>query len=429
MIEVELLTTETEGTFLNDTGAPQLHCRIANSLPLSVLIDTGASCAMISKSFADSIAPADSFPRTLIHQCKITFADGRSELSHSQVLLPVHLIRRGCRESLMIPFLIIPSLRRDVLFGRNALSTIGIRLQFGTPTAPPDDHVDKLPDVEINDISNEHDLFIPDEDHFTETILHSLPTLSDSTMERLVKTKLLDSSPPYPRCSTLDEVTDTLINQHANHALELLAAEGWLEFANQYYIRLLRIDPDDSDTPNQIWAFQIRWTLTSSEPSRQAWNSQRLISDLSPTHSVEWKKHIGGFTDRNWWRHHPGRSDLTSTIFPVIGKDCKTTTCRPCCDMRVVNSVSPPVSATTNSVSDSVLRLRSLLKPDSTILQFDLSKAFYKIRVDILDQNFNPFQLILKVGNDNYTSDRLVFGLSCGPAALNATQLLTSLLF
>lgn len=54
--------------------------------------------------------------------------------------------------------------------------------------------------------------------------------------------------------------------------------------------------------------------------------------------------------------------------------------------------------------------------------QYDLAKAFYKVNVGILDPNGAKFPLTLKVDHQQYTSERMVFGLSCGPTGLNATQ-------
>jgi hypothetical protein len=103
-------------------------------------------------------------------------------------------------------------------------------------------------------------------------------------------------------------------------------------------------------------------------------------------------------------------------VFPVCQDSEKSTTVRPCSDLRRRNKISPPISATTPSIQEATLQLRGFLdfKKDHEVRQFDLAKAFYKIAVR------DP--VTLKVGNSFFVSDRLVFGLSCGPAALNASQ-------
>jgi len=113
---------------------------------------------------------------------------------------------------------------------------------------------------------------------------------------------------------------------------------------------------------------------------------------------------------------------LSAVVFPVTQSDEKTTTVRPCSDSRRLNSASPTISETTKSVADAVIALRTSLKPGHEIRQYDLAKAFYKIKIRITDIDGERYHPVLKVGQNRFTSERLVFGLSCGPAGLNASQ-------
>jgi hypothetical protein len=75
------------------------------------------------------------------------------------------------------------------------------------------------------------------------------------------------------------------------------------------------------------------------------------------------------------------------------------------------------------SVAQAVWKLRSQIRPGDVVHQLDLAKAFYRITT-IVKSEGERVPLLLKIGNSRYISDRLVFGLSCGPQGLVCSQLI-----
>jgi hypothetical protein len=55
--------------------------------------------------------------------------------------------------------------------------------------------------------------------------------------------------------------------------------------------------------------------------------------------------------------------------------------------------------------------------------QLDLAKGFYRIHT-VVKSDASRIPLVLRIGNEQFVSDRLVFGLSCGPQALICSQLI-----
>ena len=402
-----------------DNGeSPELECEIGN-LKVRALLDTGASCSIIDEKILKQAYPSGSIPIGASKEHTIRFADRTECVSLKSTTLRVQFTAQGEPRSADIPFLIMPSLQRPAILGRPALQQIGVRMSFGqkqTRVAEEEEmELERKVTAEIFDISSDKELFTPDpEDPLT---LYKIASMVDKPVERQIK-KTFDEN-RY----TLDQqlTYEQQILSCSRHFLNLLMGLNWQEFADQYSIRLKVISDDDRDIQQQEFGFELRWRLQAFDAPKPSWNSQRLIDDLKNQHSVEWKDHVRGFVDKRWWVPAQQRAEITTTIFPVIQKDTKTTTCRPCADMRNVNALSPKVSAEVFSVSEAVLKLRSLLHTgDCTIKQFDLSKAFYRIRVLVLSDDGQQFPLLLKVGNQTYTSDRMVFGLSVGPSGLNA---------
>lgn len=418
-VEVELFSIETPFhlEFEAQDEAPELECIIGLST-VHALMDSGASCSIISENILKKAYP--NAPLSNASEHKLRFADRTEIVNLKSTIIPVKFLAQGEQRTVDIPFLIMPSLQRSAILGRPALQQLGVRMSFGRKRSTIPRHEEEVLEhtkvtAEIFDISSEKELFTPDpEDPLT---LYKIVSIVDKPIERQIQ-KTFEENKYAPDRQLTEEQQ---ILRCSRHFLNLLMGLNWQEFADQYYIRLKTINDIEKDISKQEFGFELRWRLQAFDAPKPSWNSQRLIDDLKSQHSNEWQDHVKGFVDKNWWVPTQERADITTTIFPVIQKDTKTTTCRPCADMRNVNALSPKVSAEVFSVSDAVLKLRSLLqKGDCVIKQFDLSKAFYRIRVNVETDEGQSFPLLLKVGNQAYTSDRMVFGLSVGPSGLNA---------
>ena len=438
-IEVDVLTTKVEEpSDMMEDAPPMLKCRIGESKPMEVLVDTGASCAIISSDFASQVAPIEKFPRQCGVHYRLKFANASFEDTNQSVSLPVEYNRKGKKVTKHINFLIARELRGRVILGRAALRVIGVQLTFGTSPDDSEGEVDtnageaeipvddplRIP-VEICFASAEHEFFVSEGDEFSKLYQsQSGSQLEDTTWSKDVHRRLV-ANPFEPRQTDKSPDAEE-VERCAVHHLDSIAALGWIEFSNKYHIRLRRVASNTNlDTVRQKFLFEVSWTLTGDDPSKKPWNSFGLVKGLSPRHRDEWNDHVRGFTEKQWWIPSKEDTPLSATLFPVIAKDTKTTKCRPCCDMRSVNSVSPKVSARSSSVAESVLKLRSTLSKGATVAQYDLNKAFYRIHVIVSDSNGDDFQLILKVGATSYVSDRLVFGLAVGPSSLNTSQQIT----
>ena len=328
VVEVEIRTAEADKLNLTeqvievdqdqiaDIASPMtLPCRIAESETIHALMDTGATCALISNSFANAIAP----------------------------------------------------------ISRSALCEIGITLRFKDSSKPPPDIPyegggTQFIEVEACSVSADQDFFVPDDEAFQDQVYRQ-PTLVDSSLERSIR-ELLDECLPVTNTVSrvIDEVSDDQIRTYISRGFEVISMAGWLPFADRYSINVTPVkDKFKRDCSDQEFFFTVRWQLTADEPIHKPWNSERSISGLDDSHRSEWDEHVDDFKHKEWWTPYSGHSNLTSTLFPVIQKDSKTTKTRPCADMRTLNSISPRVSAKTYSVSESVLQLRSFLKAYSYV--------------------------------------------------------------
>ena len=420
VVEVQILSVECEEM----DEPPMLTCSIGDCNDLRVLLDTGASCSIISRSMLDRLDPQQKYPRSFAIHTRVTYADQSSELSSTSTNLPVRYSDNGEERTTTITFLVLESVQRSILLGRPALHQIGVRLTFGQPKKHSFAEKPLQISAQICNLTHESDAFVPEPDEFSS--VYSTLTLENTSLERTTQAEL-DRNQRDFRTEGLSE--DDLIRESALHFLQLTEHLSWQEFADGYFIKLRMVTAEERDMKEQIYAFELQWKLLPADTNKRSWNSQDLINKLTHEHKIEWNGHVEGFTKRRWWNRAQWSPGVSATIFPVVQKDTKTTTCRPCADMRIINALSPKVSAATYSVSEAVLKLRSYLRPgDCQVGQFDLSKAFYRIRVSVLDDQGLNFPLRLQVGSTSYTSDRMVFGLSVGPSGLNASTHLQALI-
>ena len=388
---------------------------------LLVLLDSGAECNVISKTLFESLKHSPECRVEEAHPIKIRSACNKDVISDKEI----HIQVKHDKKRVTIPFRLYPPLKREAIIGVNGLQALGATLRFRK--TDDSDYSEIPPATEIYSLSNEELIQVVDE-------LQPPPTESYSEH----RTDLLQYNPviewlertiefssflqPLPSSN----IIPTLLS-NIDASLSAICEGGLLSFSPHYQIKLTRLSANDKkDVESQQYRFTVVWALHEVEDADtlpRLWNSSKAIEKLNAKQQSEWNTHISGYLTTDWWvpiKKHVN-DHLAAVVFPVCQDAEKTTTVRPCSDFRRLNKFSPPISANTPSTEDAVLKLRSVYDPTLTVRQYDLAKAFYKIETQIFhhQQKFVP---TLRVGNNNYQSQRLVFGLSCGPAALNATQ-------
>ncbi len=402
-VDLQILSTSSD----QDDDPITLRCTIGESEVISVLADTGAHCALISKSMVDEIAPARKFARRTDTTYRLHFADNGTVETRLSVLLPVVAwVKEEVVEGDVL-FIIAPKVNGEVLLGRSALKGLGVEISMDVrPQATPGQ--EPIP-VTVNLFTAEQEPSVPEIDQYLD---HSKqPNYKNTYFEREVDETLSKVTGDF---ATVEETIEKSLSVFDDISFEI--SEG-------YKIILRRVaQSGQHDTKNQQFAFTVSWRV-QAQSSGRGWDSSGLLAKLTPSQREEWDTHVDVFTKSNWWKHTKGdHGSVRSTVFPVQQKETKTTRVRPCCDMRIVNAISPRVSAKISTVQDAVFALRNCVEKHTKVIQVDLVKAFYRIYTKISTDSGDPYPLVLQAGKHTYLSDRLVFGLACGPAALNAAQ-------
>jgi hypothetical protein len=183
-----------------------------------------------------------------------------------------------------------------------------------------------------------------------------------------------------------------------------------------HYLAVERLQEGDVlDTPNQKFRFVVDWDLEAKpEAARGSWDPRRVVDRLDGEQRKLYEEEFRLYREKGWWR--PATSDSPApdgeaTVFPVLSEG-KTTKVRPVIDLRTVNARSPRASNSRCRVNGAVTKLRGVLEQGGAVLQSDLSKAFYRIGT--------KKTWLIKTGGQEMESERLLFGLNFGPAALEA---------
>ncbi|KAF4647251.1 hypothetical protein FOL47_004855, partial [Perkinsus chesapeaki] len=163
---------------------------------------------------------------------------------------------------------------------------------------------------------------------------------------------------------------------------------------------------------------------TQSKPSLSRDYSVNLIKSLTDEQRNAFEAEIQSYLDKSWWKKAPSSTKAQSgfvyppaVTFPVCQKAHKTTRVRPCSDQRSMNKVIPKGGYDGYSIQDLLELIRCRWAPSSRMIFMDLSKAFYRCRL-----HSDHLITILSMGNI-YISDRVLFGGTYGPAALNGCLL------
>jgi hypothetical protein len=422
---------------------------------IEALVDSGATKSLVSVEFMRKLAQGKIIDGAKYAECeplRITYADGRTINVKHSVTLPVKVKIENEWKMFTLRFLLLPKLQRGILLGRDAMDTLGIQLTFRrrpVETKQPKEEkrlreeretefcmvMECNGETAIVDSSQKDPILIEisgeDLDHTEKTLMYNDGSQQEEHPILHACRTILDNGKDSYEKRSWTEINDEQLEQCAIRLLRKLRDTGWMEISEGYRIRIVEMGKQDKkDTAKQQFRFEVNWSVDlESVKDKRPWNSQSSIDRLSDTQQTEWRKQIDGYVEQKWWIESQDRNSRSpaATVFPVLQCSEKTTTVRPCSDFRLLNDISPRVSSTTPSVGQAVWRLRCGLQPGDEIHQLDLAKAFYRIHTHVTAEG-EKLPLVLKIGNKQYTSNRLVFGLACGPQALICSQLITDVL-
>jgi len=172
---------------------------------------------------------------------------------------------------------------------------------------------------------------------------------------------------------------------------------------------------DVKDTPGQRFRFVVDWDLERRDGKPPgSWDPRRVVERLDGEQRRLYEEEFKLYEAKGWWK--PAQEGLATadgeaTVFPVLSEG-KTTKVRPVIDLRTVNSRSSKASNSRCRVNGAVTKMRGVLQTGGSVMQNDLSKAFYRIST--------RKRWLIKTGSRQMESERLLFGLNFGPAALEA---------
>ncbi|KAF4666525.1 hypothetical protein FOL46_003047 [Perkinsus olseni] len=205
--------------------------------------------------------------------------------------------------------------------------------------------------------------------------------------------------------------------------------------APEYIGRIRKIQRDDvKDHPNQKLVYEVHWTqgrtdsqkLRPSQPAKLTVYdySVPLLQKLTEGQQQQFRNEIEDYKSHHWWEEIDGYTKPdkltigTACTFPVAQSIFKTTKCRPCTDCREINKHLPQASYDGYTIFEATALVRGRWDSSYTLAFLDLSKAFYRLRLG--DKKY----VHIVTDSHRYRSNRVVFGLVFGPAALSGLVLM-----
>lgn len=191
-----------------------------------------------------------------------------------------------------------------------------------------------------------------------------------------------------------------------------------------FFLELRKVTPTDRcDTAEQQYIFEVSAIVAEEECVQAPWNSGKLVKALKAEHRESYEKSIQKFLVRgSWWAADSALQGIWATVFPSQVTPEKTTVCRPVTDLRRLNARLPKVSSSQVSVLQALTQIRGHLTKAMKVRQFDLSSAYYSIRLKLVDKAGVKQLILLRTHMGDFASDAMVFGVSMGPLMLNTSQ-------
>ena len=187
--------------------------------------------------------------------------------------------------------------------------------------------------------------------------------------------------------------------------------ENWkIQDASGYSLYLRRLEFEEKkDNEEQLYVFEIDWDFEKEMVVDRIWDPKRLIDKLSNEERESYFNEIAVYIEKGLWTRDPPSIAPNAVCFPVV-QNQKTTKVRPVLDCRCLNSRLPPASMSKVSIHQCVAELQAH-GWRKKIRIYDIKRAFYSIRL-------RKYRVGINTGKEILSSNRLVFGLAIGPAAL-----------
>ena len=187
--------------------------------------------------------------------------------------------------------------------------------------------------------------------------------------------------------------------------------ENWkIQDASGYSLYLRRLESEEKkDNEEQLYVFEIDWDFEKEMVVDRIWDPKKLIDKLSNEEREAYFNEIVTYIEKGLWTRDPPSIAPNAVCFPVV-QNQKTTKVRPVLDCRCLNSRLPPASMSKVSIHQCVAALQAY-GWKKKIRIYDIKRAFYSIRL-------RKYRIGINTGKEILSSNRLVFGLAIGPAAL-----------
>ncbi len=197
--------------------------------------------------------------------------------------------------------------------------------------------------------------------------------------------------------------------------------------SREYRIRERVMETEEClDTPKQERCFEIDWKDIEHkvEPvPRKKDYSKAILSRLDPEDAANFRKEITQYVENQWWKpadSYDADGHGPVVCFPVLQPE-KSTKVRPVIDGRAYNKNLTSCSYLGPDCGNILRQIRagcgSMLREcteTAQIVTLDLRQAFYRIRLRA------GRTVSIRTDGRSYTSGRVTFGTTYGPASLEA---------
>jgi hypothetical protein len=237
----------------------------------------------------------------------------------------------------------------------------------------------------------------------------------------------VNSGTPLPivAARNVDEKTQFSIDS----VLTQVTARGWFPMLRspEYELCLRELGPDEPrDHSGQTHCFMAK-IPPAIEPSDQSdqWLStvrsrtRGMFSRLNPPKRLAQNEIVDGYLKAGWWKEASVDECRAKSRFSPVPCFLVAGNKKP----RIVVNFKPvnkklPKSSTPSTMPAYMVTALQAMRPDC-VLVCDAASAFYKVRiVDDFLWLVMAFDEGGRISYRNFLSDRVVFGISCGPSAL-----------
>ena len=219
------------------------------------------------------------------------------------------------------------------------------------------------------------------------------------------------------------------LNADIERSLKKVVERGWTPLLRspEYSMRLCELPAEaPRDHPDQTHAIMVKIPETTERfDQSDKWISEvqsrarGMYRRLNSGHRETQAEIISSYLERGWWKEATVEACRVASRFAPVASFLATGSNKP----RIVVNFVPvnqllPASSTPSTMPAHLVAALRMARPDC-ILVCDAASAFYKLRLE------RDFLWIMAAQEENgqirmrhFLSDRVVFGISCGPSSL-----------